>query len=308
MKTNFCKIRGIIPPLVTPLKDSITLDERGMERLIEHVLRGGVHGIFILGTTGEGPSLGSKLKRQVIKLACSICRKQIPVYVGVSDTSFAETLRLSEYAWDCGATALVLAPPYYFPTGQAELLEYFEHLVPELPLPLILYNMPAMTKINFEINTLKILFKMKGIIGMKDSSGNMIYLHRIRNLLEKNKKISLLVGPEELLAEAVLFGCDGGICGGANIFPKLYVSLYQAAEKGDLNTVRSLHSAVIKIGDLLYGVGHYNSRVIKGIKCALSCLNICDDFMSEPFHRFRDKERRKIELMLKQLGKDFELI
>jgi len=308
MKINFCKVKGIIPPLVTPLKDPITLDEVGMVRLIEHVLQGGVHGIFVLGTTGEGPCLDPKLKRHVVKMACSLCKKRVPVYVGVSDTSFAETISLSEYAWSCGATALVLAPPYYFPAGQAELLEYLEHLIPELPLPLILYNMPAMTKVNFEINTLKSLFKMNGIIGMKDSSGNMIYLHQVRNLLLKNEKISLLIGPEELLAEAVLFGCDGGVCGGANVFPELYVSLYQAAEKGDLAKVRLLHSKVMKMGDLLYGVGRYNSRIIKGIKCALSCLNICNDFMSEPFHRFRNKERKRIRLALNQLRKDFESI
>ncbi len=288
------KLHGIVPPVITPLCDSETLDESGLERLIEHLVEGGVHGLFILGTTGEAPGLSGLLRRRMVELTCKLVQGRVPVLVGISDPSFTESLRLADYAASCGATELVIAPPYYFPAGQPELLEYIGHLVPRLPLPLYLYNMPAMTKISFEPETIGQAFTIPGIVGMKDSSGSMAYMHKVKSLLPADCTASLLVGSEELLGEAVLFGYDGGVCGGANVFPKLYVELYEAAARGDVQKTLELHWQVIRLGQLLYGVGRFGSSAIKGIKCALSCLGICDDFMAEPFHSFLPPERTRI--------------
>ena len=298
------KFKGVIPPIVTPLLDQEHLDEEGVERLVEHLLDGGVNGIFALGTTGEAPSLDGVLKRRMLERVCKAASGRVPVLAGITDTSFTESLRLAAHAAECGASALVLAPPYYFPAGQPELLDYIEHLVPRLPLPLMLYNMPAMTKLNFEPETVRRAFDIPGVVGMKDSSGSMAYLHKVRQLLHDKPEASLMVGPEELLGEAVLFGADGGVCGGANVFPKLYVQLYEAAARGDLKATLELHGKVLLVGRSLYGLGHYASSAIKGIKCALSCLGICEDFMAEPFHRFRAKEREAIEEAVKALKKE----
>ena len=131
-------LEGIIPPLVTPLRDRDTLDLDGLERLVEHVIDGGVSGLFILGTTGEAPSLSYRLRRQLIVRVCAQVRGRVPVFTGITDTSFVESVSLAQHAADAGADALVLALPYYFPAGQTELLEYISHLLPELPLPLML--------------------------------------------------------------------------------------------------------------------------------------------------------------------------
>ncbi len=143
------KYHGIIPPLVTPLEDRDKLDVAGFERLIHHVLAGGVHGIFVLGTTGEGPSLSHHLQREVVSKACQFVGGRVPLLVGITDPSFFESISLATHAAEEGATAVVLAPPYYFPAGQEELLEYLEELIPALPLPVMLYNMPAMTKLSY---------------------------------------------------------------------------------------------------------------------------------------------------------------
>ncbi len=104
------------------MKNENELDISGLERLIEHILGGGVHGIFLLGTTGEGPSLSIALKYEMVKRSCEIIAQRVPVLVGITDTSFSESVRLAQHAAQCGADAVVLAPPYYFPTGQEELL------------------------------------------------------------------------------------------------------------------------------------------------------------------------------------------
>ncbi len=295
-------LRGIIPPMVTPLLDRDTLDTTGLERLIEHVLAGGVHGLFILGTTGEAPSLSHRLRCEFIERVCDQVRGRVPVLVGITDTSFVESVNVAEKAAQAGAQALVLAPPYYFPAGQAELLEYLKHLVAELPLPLFLYNMPNRPKPVFEPAIVRAASELPGVVGLKDSSANMIYFHQLQYLLEDRPEFSLLIGPEQLLAEAILVGGHGGVCGGANLAPRLYVDLYEAALAKDLARVESLHKTMMRLHSTIYSVGHYESRFLKGLKCALSCLGICSDFLAEPFHRFREPERQMIQGYLDQLG------
>lgn len=294
-------LEGIIPPMLTPLKDRDTLDEAGLERLIEHILAGGVHGLFILGTTGEGPSLSYRLRRELIARTCRQVAGRVPVLVGITDTSFVESVAVACSAADSGAAAVVLAPPYYMPEGQPELREYLDHLVPELPLPLFLYNMPPLTKVPFEYDTVRWAMDQPRIVGMKDSSGDMTYFHRLLGLRPRRPDWTLVVGPEELLGESVLMGGHGGVNGGANVFPRLYVALHAAARAGDLPRVRALQARVQQVADRLYRVGKHASSIIKGLKCAASCLDLCSDFMAEPFHRFRDPERQRIAAAMAEL-------
>lgn len=295
-------LRGIIPPMITPLQGRDALDIAGLERLVEHLLSGGVHGLFILGTTGEGPSLGYRLRSDLIERVCRQVAGRAPILVGITDTAFVEAARMARAAAEQGATAVVLAPPYYMPEGQPELREYVAHLLPELPLPLYLYNMPALTKVALELDTVRWAMDQPQILGMKDSSGDLIYFHRALRMLGVRPDWTLMVGPEELLGPSVLMGGHGGVCGGANLFPGLYVALYEAARRGDLARERDLQGRVLEVSDRLYRVGKHPSTILKGIKCAASCLGLCSDFMAEPFHRFRGPERQRIEAAVAELA------
>jgi dihydrodipicolinate synthase/N-acetylneuraminate lyase len=294
-------LTGIVPPLVTPLTDRDTLDVPGFERLIERLIGGGVGGLFILGTTGEGPSLSYRLRREVISVACRAAKGRVPVLVGITDTAFVESVNVARHAEEAGADALVAAPPYYLPEGQPELLEYIRHLLPELPLPFFLYNMPSLTKVSFDVDTVRALMDEPKIHGIKDSSGNMTYFHRLCQIAARRDDWSILMGPEELLLDAVLAGGHGGVNGGANVFPELYVALHRAAAAGDMARARLLHGVVMEVSTRLYQVGRHSSAIIKGLKCALSIDGVCDDFMAEPFHRFREGERHRVEMVLPEL-------
>jgi len=294
-------LRGIIPPMVTPLRDRDALDAAGLERLVEHILRGGVHGLFILGTSGEAPDLSHRLRRELIDRVCRQVKGRVPVLVGITDTSFVEAVDLARHSADAGARAVVTAAPYYFPAGQPELIEYIEHLVPELPLPLFLYNMPQMTKVAFEPDTLRRAAQLEGIIGIKDSSGDLAYFDRVIALAGERPDWSVLVGPEHLLVEAVRRGGHGGVSGGANIWPQLFVDLFDAARRGDEDAIARLDAQRAGLGEV-YRVGRHASAVVKGLKCSLSLLGVCDDFMAEPFVRFREPERARVRAVLESLG------
>jgi len=295
-------VRGIIPPLITPLLDRDRLDADGLARLVEHVLAGGVHGLFVLGTTGEGPSLGHRLRCEMIDRVCELVDGRVPVLVGISDTSFAESLNLADYAADAGASAVVLAPPFYYPVRQEDLTRYIEELVAELPLPLLLYDIPSHTGIDFELGSIRGLIDLPGVVGLKDSSGDMVRLHRERELLDVYPGATLLVGPDELLGEAVLLGADGGVSGGANLAPLLFVDLYEAAARGDVDTVAGLHKRVMQISQRIYTVPDHPAPVIAGLKAALAHLGICTDVMAAPLPPLGDRQRDVIDRAMGELG------
>ena len=299
---------GIIPPLVTPLKDNETLDIESLERLIEHLIAGGVHGLFILGTTGEEQSLSYDVRKQMIRESCRMNRGRLPLLACITDTSIVESIRLANVAADCGADGVVSAPPYYFATGQPELAQFYEELVPQLPLPVFLYNMPSHVKVSFAPDTVRRIAQNPQVIGFKDSSANAVYFQSVMYKMQERKDFAMLVGPEEITGECVLLGAHGGINGGANMFPQLYVAMYDAASKGDLPRVRQLQQYIMQISTSVYTVGKHGSSYLKGLKCALSLLGIInDDFVASPFYKFDAPEREKIRLALAVLPEEIRI-
>lgn len=294
------KLRGIVPPMITPLSGPDALDCAGLERLVEHILGGGVHGLFLLGTTGEAPSLSYRLRRELIARATRQVADRVPVLVGITDSARAESLGIARAAADAGATALVLAPPYYFPSGQPELGDYILRLARELPLPLYLYNMPAMTKTVIEPDTLRRLLDVPNIAGVKDSSGDLAYYTEVLAIASARPDWSVLIGPEALLQKSLALGGDGGVAGGANLLPRLFVELFNAHQTGDTTAGARLQAQVEEL-DRLYRIGRHASSIIKGLKCALSLAGICHDVMAEPFAHFAPPERDRVGQLLSTL-------
>ena len=160
-------LRGIIPPMVTPLASLTALDHKGLETIIEHILAGGVHALFLLGTTGEGPSLTYAVRRELIERVCKQVGNRVPVLVGITDTAYIESLRLAEHAAYAGASAVVAAPPYYFPVSQTDLLRLIEGWARESALPVYLYNQPALTKIAFDPQTVQLASGIPNVFGIR---------------------------------------------------------------------------------------------------------------------------------------------
>lgn len=294
-------LRGIVPPMVTPLSDQDQLDLDGLEKLIEHLLNGGVHALFALGTTGEGPHLSYSVRHQVVERVCDQVAGRVPVLIGITDTAFDASLELAGIAYAAGAAGLVAAPPYYFPVSQPELTDYFTSLAEAVQLPLFLYNMPGCTKTAIQPETVATLSGVENIIGLKDSSRDLDYLQDVRQRIDHLAEFSLLVGPEELLASVVGMGVHGGVNGGANMFPDLYVALYEAAVAGDTSEVNRLHGLVMQIAGSIYTIGDWASRHVRGTKCALKCLEVCDDYVNLPFRRLEGEDRTTIARAVRDL-------
>ena len=283
--------RGIIPPMITPLRPDFSLDIARTERLIEHLIDGGVHGIFILGTTGEFAGLSSAVKSDLIQITCQQVKGRVPILVGVTDCSFTESVDLAAIAHKSGAKALVAAPPFYMNIGQAELINYYQKLADVVELPLFLYDMPSHVKISIEVETAVKLSKHPNIIGIKDSSGKIENFQALCEAFKQQPEFKIFVGPEEFLAETLKIGGDGGVTGGANLFPKLYVALYEAFEKKEYDAVKKFQETILFLCSNLYQNGTYQSSYLKGLKAAMSFEGLCEDNFAPPIFPYSPSEK-----------------
>ena len=301
-------LKGIIPPLVTPLLENGDLDSSGLKNLIEYVLAGGVHGIFLLGTTGEGPSLSYAIRKQLISEACGIINNRVPVLVGITDTCMEAAIDIANHSKIAGVDALVVAPPYYFPISEQEMVDYLKDLAPKLLLPFFLYNMPSCTKLNMSNVTIKKALEF-GAIGVKDSSGDYDALVSIIKEFKQYPEFSIFAGTELFLSDTILKGGHGAVAGGANFFPRLFVDLYEASLRKDLKKITVLKRELQQLEDTIYAVGDTPVKSIKVIKAALSIMGICSEFMAQPLSKANAKERKMIKgyLSLFTYSKDYSL-
>lgn len=296
------KLTGLIPPMVTPLDAKRRLDKKGTKNMVNHLLKGGVDGIFLLGTTGEGPHLSYAIRENLVETVCRLVKGRVPVLVGITETDLDDAVAFASKCKSYGASAVVAAPPYYFKLTQAECIAWFAEMADRLPLPLVIYDMPAHTDTIIEPATIAKLAAHPNIIAMKDSSSIIALFNKFRIALEPfADKFSLFMGPDEAMGEAVLLGADGGVCTGANLWPAQFKAMYLAAKAGDVEKVRCLQRFTTMSSYLLYGLGQGQIGFLKGVKCALSEMGLIRNVLAEPFTPFSGKMERQVEVAVGKL-------
>ena len=291
--------------MVTPLDEMRRLDKKGTKNMVNHLLKGGVDGIFLLGTTGEGPHLSYAIREELVKTVCGLVKGRVPVLVGITETDLDDAVAFAARCKAHGASAVVAAPPYYFKLTQAECVAWFTEMADRLPLPLVVYDMPAHTDTIIEPATIAKLAAHPNIIAMKDSSSIIALFNKFRVALEPYaEKFSLFMGPDEAMGEAVLLGADGGVCTGANLWPAQFKAMYLAAKVGDVEKVRRLQRFTTMSSYLLYGLGQGQIGFLKGVKCALAEMGLVKNVLAAPFTPFEGRDRAKVKRALGRLAKE----
>lgn len=292
---------GVIVPMVTPLLGRDELDVQGIEQLVQYVLDGGVHGIFLLGTCGESAALCGRMRRQLVARVCRLVRGRVPVLVGISDTALVESLRLAEDVAVEGASAVVITTPYYLPLETSELVAYVRAVCDESPLPVFLYNMPELTRAWFSTAVIAELLDIKNLVGLKDSSGDDTYFEAAKLVMSRRPEWSLLIGSEGRMGAAIRDGAHGSVAGGANVYPQLFANIYEAALANDEPRLAALQRQVIELAQI-YQFGGYAVGTIRGIKSALKQMSIASDTMAAPFFSANEFQQQAIAACLSRLG------
>jgi len=287
---------GIIPPVVTPIDENERVDEDAMRTVVRHLLQSGVHGIFVLGSTGEFAHLTDDEKKRAIEIVLSEVNGRVPVLVGVAEAGTKRSIFWAKEAQRLGANGIVAAPPFYYPLGEAEIENHYQALASECGLPILLYHIPSTTKVRFSIGLIERLAEVPNIIGIKDSTGDLTF---VLNLIDRTCERPFLVfqGQDDLLALTLLYGAHGGINSSANLVPSWFVALYEAARRGEANLAIAWQR---KINEL---IRHLETiSFLPALKMALHLKGLIHPFVSAPFIPF--PESRKEELLRALKGMD----
>jgi 4-hydroxy-tetrahydrodipicolinate synthase len=271
------ELRGVLPALVTPLTRDGAVDEPAIQRLVEHVLAGGVHGLLALGSTGEVASLDQAARRQVLAAVVKAAAGRVPVLCGVAQSRFADAQADVIAAAELGADAVLLAPPYYYPIDQATVLSFYRAMAAGSPVPILVYNIPQNTKVVADPSTVAALAREGSVVGIKDSSRDFEYFETVCAATRGLPDFRIFTGSDTMLLASLAMGGAGTICGGANIAPGWVVRIFDEFERGDMKAARTHQDSLLELV-LAVRAGVFPSA----IKAALHLQGLCEPWLAPP--------------------------
>lgn len=225
--------KGIIPALITPLTNDEKLNEKALRKLLNFTIDGGVHGVFVIGTTGEFYGLTPQEKKEIMQITMDEVNGRVPVYAGTGAITTKESVQLSQIAQECGVDAVSVLTPLFISINQKELYDHFRVIAENTDLPVILYNNLPKTGITITAATVAKLAQIKNIVGVKDSTGDMTLTGEYIRLT-KEQDFSVLMGRDTMIHAALCYGATGSIAAGANVAPRLCADIYDLYMSGDI--------------------------------------------------------------------------
>lgn len=282
-------IRGIIPPVVTPMKDNEDLDLPRLKWFIDYLLDKGVHGIFVLGTNSEFYALSEKEKQEVFATAVEHVNGRAPVHAGTGAETTREVIRLTQMAEKEGVDGVSVISPYFIKPSQDELYSHFRQVAEATSLPVILYNNPGTCGgLKIDVPTVARLAEVPNIVAIKDSSGDLQNtIELIRNVPED---FSVMMGRDTLIYHSLISGAKGAVPATGNIAPELAVRIYESHQKGNLKDAEEAQKLLHPVRMLLT-----YCTAPGGVKAALKLLDRsmgpCRSPVGEPLEAVLERMR-----------------
>ncbi|TCT12225.1 4-hydroxy-tetrahydrodipicolinate synthase [Natranaerovirga pectinivora] len=292
-------IKGVIPPIVTPVDENERVDEAGLKRVIDHVLDGGVHGVFVLGSNGEFYGLDFEEQKKAVEITVKHVDGRVPVYAGASGITTRECIKLAKMAEEVGADALTVLTPMFIQPNEKEMYNHFEAIAKSTKLPVLLYNNPGKTTNNISPSMLKKLAEIDNIVGIKNTSLDFAQTIQYINVTRDNPNFRVLSGTDYYIYGTMLYGGFGCVAGTANVAPKLVVDIYEKYMAGDIEGSMEAQFKLIPLRDS-YNYGSF-PVVMK------ECLNLMGLEVGHPVKPIDHCTEERLEAIKKVL-KDLDLV
>lgn len=227
-------LKGVIPPIVTPIDEDENIDEQGLIRVIDHVLAGGVHGIFVMGSNGEFYAMDEENQRKAIEITVRHVNGRVPVYAGVGEITTKACIRLVKQAEEAGADAVTLLTPMFIKLSDQELYDHFREIAKRTKLPVLLYNNPGKTANNISVKLVRRLAQIDNIIGIKNTSLDFAQTIKFIDATKDIENFKVLAGSDYYIYATLAYGGAGCVAGTANVAPALVSDIYEKFASGDL--------------------------------------------------------------------------
>ena len=291
------KPSGIIPALVTPLDEQGNLMENSLRKIIDYTLEAGVHGVFILGSTGEIYGLTDKQKQRVMEVTVEHVNGKVPVYAGAGEITTNNSIKTAQMAEKVGGiSALSVITPYFVSPTQDELIAHYTAIANSVKTPIILYGCDGRAHNSIMPETALKLAEVENIIGIKDSSGSSERMDKYLELTKGKEDFSVLCGIDTLIYHGLVNGTKGAIASSANIAPKISVGIYNAFMNGDLKKAEELQNKLIPLRNA-YALATFPGL----IKEAVQLVGIDVGVALKPVGAISNENREKLTQVLKEL-------
>jgi len=284
-------LKGSFTALITPFKDG-NIDEESFRSFIDFQIDEGIHGVVPVGTTGESPTLSHEEHKQAVEICIDQSKKRVSVIAGTGSNNTEEAIDLTRHAEQAGADAALIVTPYYNKPTQRGMYEHYESICKNSNIPIIIYNIPGRSVVNMTNETMKELFKLKNIVGVKDATADIPRVYSSR--MDIGQDFNLLTGDDATCLAFMLYGGHGTISVTANIAPKLCSNFINFCLKGNF-----LEAA--KINDLLMPL--HTALFIESspgpVKYAANKLGLCSSEIRLPLTEISDETKKIVDQALK---------
>jgi 4-hydroxy-tetrahydrodipicolinate synthase len=289
------KFQGIFTALVTPFNSEGEVNRKSLREVTRFQIEKGVNGLFVCGTAGEGPLMSVKQRKIVAETVVGEVSNRVTVIIHVGTTNTNEAVELAKHAEDIVADAVGAVSPYYYKPDLDSLFNHYRIISESVEIPVFIYNIPQMTGFNLTPRIVAKICELPNVIGIKDSSNNLI---QIREIIETApKKIVVINGSDNLTFAAFIVGADGLISGTANVDPELFVELYKAYKSGDYSRALKIQEGINKLVRVLE-----NFPFIASYKSALELRGIRAGLPKSPLRPLRPDEVEELKKNLKALN------
>lgn len=297
---------GVVPPVVTPLTESYEVDYASLTRVIENLLDGGVHGLFVLGSSGEIVFHDDATRRMIIEHTIRIANGRVPVLAGTIDPATDRTIGHAKAAQELGVDAVVVTAPFYARTSQPEVADHFRYVRDAIDIPVIAYDIPVCVNIKLDRKTTVALAREGVISGLKDSSGDDGNFRFCLLDLADKPDFFLMTGSEIVVDNALQMGAHGVVPGLANVDPHGYVRLWNHARAGDWDAARKEQERLCRLFEMVWIALPRVSAGSAGVgsfKTAMQQLGIIEtNLMARPQRRLDAAETAKVVEMVRAAG------
>ncbi len=287
---------GIITALVTPLDKNGNLMEDSLRKVIDYTIAGGVHGVFVLGSTGEFYGLEWEQKKRAIEITVDQAAGRVPVYVGASEIATRDCIRLANLAESYNVSAISVLTPFFITPSKIELKEHYLKIASSTKLPIILYGNDDRTNVSIPPDLAAELSNVENIVGIKDSSGDMTKMGEYIRLT-KGREFNVIAGRDTMILANLVYGGAGAIAMTANIVPSIVVGIYDSFKSNDIEKAREYQ---YKLAPLRISIGLGSFPVV--MKEALKLVGIDAGVTLSPIGPITDENRKKLTIILKELG------
>ena len=289
--------KGIIPAMVTPIDKTGRINEAALRKLVNHLIDGGVHGLFPVGSQGEFFALTFEQKKEVIRIVVNETRGRVPIYAGTGAVTTREAIETTKMARDLGVSAVSVLTPYFVTPNQKELIEHYVTIAKAVPdLPILLYSNPDRTQVSFPVATVLELAAVDNIIGIKDSSGDMSMTGEYIRIT-RGMNFHVLAGRDTLIYATLCYGGTGSICATANVDPRVPVEIYEAFIVGDHKRALDAQFRLAPLR-IAFGLGTFPAV----IKEALNMIGIEAGPAIRPVGPLTPENREKLRKVLADMG------